>query len=149
MPSFSKIHRVRHSATQMFDLVADVERYPEFVPMCERLTIRRRTETGEGTETIVADMSIGYKMIRESFTSRVTLDRSRQRILVEYVDGPFSHLENRWMFTSLDTGCEVNFYIDYAFKSRAFGMLAGAVFDVVFRRMVEAFETRANALYGS
>jgi coenzyme Q-binding protein COQ10 len=132
----------------MFDLVADIERYPQFVPMCSRLAIRRRTTGVNGSEVLLADMSIGYKMIQESFTSRVALDRGNLKILVEYVDGPFSHLENRWTFKEAPSGSEVVFDIDYSFRSRTFQMLAGAVFDTVVRKMVEAFETRANAVYG-
>lgn len=148
MPSFSTDRIVRHRPEQMFDLVADVERYPEFVPMCERLVVRRRGADDDGVETLVADMSIGYKAIRESFTSRVSLDRPRLKILVEYVDGPFSHLENRWSFRPHGEGCAVSFTIDYAFRSRTFGLLAGAVFDVVFRKMASSFEARADAIYG-
>lgn len=133
----------------MFDLVGDIARYPEFVPMCERLTIRRRTEGDDGQVTLLADMSIGYKLIRETFTTRVRLDAANRRILVEYVDGPFSHLENRWSFVDRPGGCEVTFFIDYAFRSRTFGMLAGAVFDTVFRKMAQSFETRADAVYGT
>jgi coenzyme Q-binding protein COQ10 len=148
MPNYVTTRRVPHSAEQMFDLVADVERYPEFVPMCERLKVRRRTTGVNGSEVLLADMSIGYKVIRESFTSRVALDREHLKILVEYVDGPFSHLENRWSFAPAPEGSDVTFDIDYAFRSRTFQMLAGAVFDTVVRRMVQAFETRADALYG-
>ncbi len=133
----------------MFDLVADVERYPEFVPMCERLAIRRRNESENGVVQLLADMSIGYKMIRETFTTKVRLDRSNNSILVEYVDGPFSHLENRWSFKDVAEGSEITFFIDYAFKSRTFGMLAGAVFDTVFRKMAQSFETRADKIYGA
>jgi coenzyme Q-binding protein COQ10 len=147
MPRYVTTHPVRHSPEQMFDLVADVERYPEFVPMCSRLVVRRRTTGVNGSEVLLADMSIGYKMIRESFTSRVALDRAGLKILVEYVDGPFSHLENRWSFGASPKGCDVVFDIDYAFRSRTFQMLAGAVFDTVVRRMVQAFETRADQIY--
>jgi coenzyme Q-binding protein COQ10 len=149
MPHFVTTRPIRHSASEMFDLVADVERYPEFVPMCESLKIRRRTVGVNGSEVLIADMAIGYKMIRESFTSRVALDRTGLKILVEYVDGPFSHLENRWSFKDKEQGSEVTFDIDYAFRSRMFQMLAGAVFDTVVRKMVQAFETRADAIYGS
>jgi coenzyme Q-binding protein COQ10 len=148
MPSFSNIRRVPFQPQQMFDLVADVERYPEFVPMCERLVVRRRAQSDEGVTTLLADMHIGYRMIREQFTSRVMLNPMRMTIFVEYVDGPFSHLENRWQFRPDADGCAVHFAIDYAFKSRAFGLLAGAVFDAVFRRMVNAFEDRAHVIYG-
>src|SRR5919205_2177756 len=98
MPAFRTTRQVRHAPQQMFELVADVERYPEFLPLCEDLRVRRRAASGDGAETLVAEMSVGYKAIRESFTSRVTLDRPRLRILVEYVEGPFSYLENRWTF---------------------------------------------------
>jgi coenzyme Q-binding protein COQ10 len=147
MPRYVTTRVLRHSPEQMFDLVADIERYPEFVPMCSRLMVRRRTTGVNGSEVLLADMSIGYKMIRESFTTRVALDRATLKILVEYVDGPFSHLENRWTFALAPTGCEVTFDIDYAFRSRTFQMLAGAVFDTVVRRMVEAFEKRADEVY--
>lgn len=129
----------------MFDLVADVERYPEFVPMCTALHIRRRSELN-GTVTLIADMSIGYKMIRETFTTRVELDSEKHAIRVTYVDGPFKHLENRWTFAPDAAGCAVRFFIDYEFKSRTFQMLAGAVFEQVFRKMAEAFEARADQL---
>ncbi|MGL4636994.1 MAG: type II toxin-antitoxin system RatA family toxin [Beijerinckiaceae bacterium] len=148
MPHYVTKRSLRHSADQMFDLVADIERYPEFVPMCERLVVRRRTTGVNGSEVVLADMAIGYKLIRESFTSRVALDRENRKILVEYVDGPFSHLENRWSFVETSTGCDVVFDIDYAFRSRTFQMLVGVVFDTVVRKMVEAFETRADKVYG-
>ena len=145
MPRFETTRPVRHAPDVMFDLVADVERYAEFVPMCESLHIRRRSENS-GVETLLADMSIGYKMIRETFTTRVELDRAANQIRVTYVDGPFKHLENRWTFLRSPSGCDVKFYIDYEFKSRTFQMLAGAVFEKVFRKMAEAFETRADQL---
>jgi coenzyme Q-binding protein COQ10 len=148
MPVFSTTRRVRHSPDDMFALVADVERYPEFVPMCTRLKLRRSGEGQGGKQIMLADMSIGYKFINETFTSRVTLDKAKDLILVEYVDGPFRKLENRWTFKDDGAGgCNVVFYIDYEFKSRTFGMLAGAVFDTVFRKMAEAFETRADSIY--
>jgi coenzyme Q-binding protein COQ10 len=148
MPSFRTTRPVKHTPRQMFDLVADVERYPEFLPLCEGLKVRRRAESGEGVATLVAEMRVGYKKIHESFTSRVTLDRTRLRILVEYVDGPFNFLENRWSFRANPAGCEVEFYIDYEFKSFALGLLMGSVFDKAFRRFAEAFEKRADQVYG-
>jgi len=132
----------------MFDLVADVQRYPEFLPLCESLRVLRRSESGEGVETLVAVMSVGYKAIRESFTTRVTLDRPRLRILVEYVDGPFKYLENRWTFRPTGSGCEVEFFISYEFRSLTLGLLMGSVFDKAFRRFVHAFNERADAIYG-
>src|SRR5882724_4242870 len=98
MPQFSTTRRVRHAAADMFDLVADVERYPEFVPLCRTLRIRKRQSQPEGVEVLVADMTVAYKLVRESFVSRVTLDRPNLQILVEYLEGPFSRLENRWTF---------------------------------------------------
>lgn len=148
MPNFRTTRTVRHTPLQMFDLVADVERYPEFLPLCEKLRVIRRSQSGEGVETLVAVMSIGYKSISESFTTRVTLDRTRFRILVEYVDGPFKYLENRWTFRDSPEGCAVEFYIDYAFKSLALSLLMGAMFDKAFRKFTTAFESRADAIYG-
>lgn len=153
MPKFETTRPVKHSPQVMFDLVADIERYPEFVPMCESLHIRRRSEAarseddGHKITTLLADMAIGYKMIRETFTTRVELDRAANKIRVTYVDGPFKHLENRWSFLArADGGSDVKFFIDYEFKSRTFQMLAGAVFEKVFRKMAEAFEARADQL---
>lgn len=148
MPSFRTTRRVRHTPTEMFDLVADVEQYPKFLPLCEALRVRRRAESGEGVETLVADMTVGYKAIRETFTSRVTLVRPRMRIDVEYVNGPFRYMENRWTFKPApDDGCDVEFYINYEFKSFALGMLMGTMFDRAFRKFSEAFEERADAIY--
>ncbi len=149
MPTFRSTRQVKHSAADMFALVADVERYPEFVPLCESLRVVRRAQSGEGIETIVAAMSVGYKAIRESFTSRVELDHPRLRIDVEYVDGPFKYLENRWTFRDTPDGSEVGFYINYEFKSFALGLLMGAVFDKAFRKFAEAFEERADFVYFS
>jgi coenzyme Q-binding protein COQ10 len=148
MPQFRSKRRVQHSAADMFDLVADVERYPEFVPLCRSMRVRKRTG-GEGTETLTAEMTVAYKMMRETFTSRVTLDKPNLAIRVEYLDGPFSHLDNRWTFTAVsERVCEVEFFIAYEFKSRVLGMLMGAMFDAAFRRFAGAFERRADAVYG-
>ena len=149
MPTFSTKRRVRHSAAHMFDLVADVERYPEFVPMCRDLNVRQRTPEEEGIEVIVADMTVSFKLVRETFRSRVTLDRPKLKILVEYLQGPFSHMQNRWTFKPTgDEACEIEFFIDYEFKSRMLGMLMGAMFDTAFRRFAGAFEQRADKIYG-
>ena len=149
MPQFSTTRRVQHSATDMFDLVADVERYPEFVPLCRSLSVRKRTTDSEGRDVIVADMTVAYKLIHETFTSRVTLDRPKLEILVEYLEGPFRKMNNRWMFRPTDDhACEVEFFIAYEFRSRTLGMLMGAVFDAAFRRFAAAFERRADAVYG-
>ena len=149
MPQFRTKRRVRHGASEMFDLVADVEKYPQFVPLCQSLRVIRRTEGAEGIETIVAQMTVSYKLVRETFTTRVALDRPNLQILVEYLDGPFSRLENRWDFHPAgDHLCDVEFFISYEFKSRVLAMLMGAMFDVAFRRFAEAFERRADAVYG-
>src|ERR671933_2035512 len=148
MPVFQTSKRVRHGADEMFDLVADVERYPEFVPLCQALRVRSRTPQGD-TEIVIADMTIAYKIFRETFRSRVVLDRPHGRILVEYLEGPLKKLENRWTFRPLDErSCEVGFYLSYEFASRTLAALMGAVFDAAFRRFAEAFERRADAIYG-
>ncbi|MGD0333797.1 MAG: type II toxin-antitoxin system RatA family toxin [Xanthobacteraceae bacterium] len=149
MPQLSTTRRVRHAASEMFDLVADVERYPEFVPLCQSLKVRKRMQVA-GKDVIVADMTVAYKMIRESFTSRVTLDRPNLEILVEYLEGPFRRLNNRWTFRPAgDRVCDVDFFIAYEFRSRTLGMLMGAVFDAAFRRFSAAFEHRADQVYGT
>lgn len=149
MPRFRTLRRVQHAPERMFDLVADAERYPEFLPLCEGLVIRRREARPDGTELMIATMTVGYRAIRESFTSRVTLDRAKMTILVEYIDGPFRHLENRWRFRDLGEGaCEVEFYITYEFASRTLGALMGVMFDRAFHKFSEAFEQRADRIYG-
>ena len=149
MPEFRTRRRVRHAASDMFDLVADIDRYPEFLPLCESTRVRKRTTTGEGIETVVADMTVAYKVMREAFTSRVTLDKPNLKIDVEYLDGPFSRLDNQWSFMPVaENICDVEFFISYEFKSRVLGMLMGTVFEAAFRRFAEAFERRADAVYG-
>ena len=133
----------------MFDLIADVERYPEFVPLCRSLTVRKRIPEPEGVEIVVADMTVAYKFVHESFTSRVTLDRPNLQVLVEYLEGPFSKLENRWTFEpKAENACDVCFFISYEFKSRMLAMLMGTMFDAAFQRFAAAFEKRADAVYG-
>ncbi len=149
MPQFSTKRRVRHTASDMFDLVADVDKYPQFVPLCAGMRVRSRTDKGEGMMVLVAEMTVAYKLVRQTFTSRVTLDRPNLTILVEYLDGPFSRMQNRWTFVPAgDDACEVTFFIDYEFKSRTLAMLMGAMFDTAFRRFAAAFETRADQVYG-
>lgn len=149
MPSFSTRRRVKHSAADMFDLVADVEKYPEFVPLCSALKVRSRAPKDDGVEVLVADMTVAYKMVRETFTSRVTLDKPNLTILVEYLNGPFSRLQNRWTFRPAgEPACDVEFFIDYEFKSRVLAMLMGAMFDTAFRKFATAFEQRADKVYG-
>ena len=148
MPHFSTRRTVRHAADDMFDLVADVERYPEFVPLCSALKVRSREKATNGAEAIVADMTVAYKLIRETFRSKVSLEKPKLQILVEYLDGPFSQMENRWTFRSINAqSCEVEFDITYEFKSRVLGLLMGAMFDTAFRRFAVAFERRADEIY--
>ncbi len=148
MPSFRSTRIVKHTPEQMFALVADVERYPEFLPLCEDLRIIRRQTDAQDREVLIAAMSVGYKAVRETFTSRVTLDRATRAILVEYIDGPFKRLENRWEFRQAADGTTVEFYINYEVRSMALGLLMGAMFDKAFRRFSQAFEERANQVYG-
>jgi coenzyme Q-binding protein COQ10 len=148
MPQFSTRRQVRHSAEDMFDLVADVERYPEFVPLCRDLKVRRRTPGDDGVEIVVADMTVAYKLVRESFRSRIMLDRPNLQIRVEYLEGPFSRMENRWTFRPVgEEACDVEFFIEYEFRSRTLGLLMGAMFDAAFRRFASAFERRADQIY--
>ncbi|MFC6791104.1 type II toxin-antitoxin system RatA family toxin [Methylobacterium komagatae] len=150
MPSFRVTRRVRHSAEQMYDLVADVERYPEFLPLCESLRVIRRQDKPEGGQVLVAEMGVGYKAIRERFTTRVSLDPGARKIVAEYIDGPFRHLENRWTFKDAEGGgCDVDFFITYEFKSRTLGLLMGSMFDRAFRKFTDAFEGRAARIYGT
>ncbi|ANK85599.1 MULTISPECIES: type II toxin-antitoxin system RatA family toxin [Rhizobium] len=149
MPQFETHRSVPHTPDQMFDLVADVERYPEFLPLCEALSVRSRKER-EGKILLLADMTVGYKAIRETFTTQVLLNRAERVIEVKYIDGPFKYLENRWHFAETPAGgCTINFFIDYEFKSRILGALMGSMFDRAFRMFTEAFETRANRIYAS
>lgn len=152
MPSFRTSRTVSHSSQQMFDLVADVEQYPGFLPLCQGLSVRRRSVLPDGREVLVADMRVGFKAVRESFTSRVTLDRAAKVIVAEYIDGPFRSLENRWTFRDGPgeggpPRCAVDFYITYEFKSRMLGLLMGSMFENAFARFAEAFEQRADRVY--
>src|SRR5207244_12738006 len=149
MPRYSSKRRVHHTAQQMFDLVADVERYPEFLPLCQSLRIRQRMPKPDGTEVIVADMTVSFKLVRETFTSQITLDRPNLKILVEYLKGPFSSLENRWTFEPKgDDACDVGFFLAYEFKSRMLAVLMGDMFDATFSRFSSAFGNRADLVCG-
>lgn len=150
MPSFSSTHKVKHKAADMFRLVADVEQYPKFVPLCKDLHVRGRKELADGRTVLVADMTVAYKMFKETFTSRVELQPDAHTILVEYLDGPFKHLENKWTFEDVGEGTSaVGFYINYEFRSRTLGSVMGTMFDKAFRKFSSAFETRADQVYGA
>lgn len=144
MPGIRETRILPYSAEQMFDLVADVARYPEFLPW----VIATRVKTDSETE-MVADMLVGFKALREKFTSKVIKARP-DRLEVIYLDGPMRDLDNVWHFRALPQGgCELDFCVDFTFKNMMFEMLAGQYFDRAFRKMVAAFETRADALYGN
>lgn len=144
MPGIHEVHALPYSVEQMFDLVADVGRYQEFLPWVVATRVKSNSET-----EMVADMLVGFKHLREKFTSRVIKSRP-ERIEVHYLDGPMKDLDNRWVFRPLpDGGCEVDFCVDFTFRNSVFEALAGQYFDRAFRKMTAAFEERAHALYGS
>jgi|APFre7841882630_1041343.scaffolds.fasta_scaffold73137_2 coenzyme Q-binding protein COQ10 len=154
MKSFRNRRRVSFSADDMFALVKDVESYPKFVPLCEAMRIRKRSSVADGIEIIIAEMQVGFKAICERFASRVTCNSNKREILVEYIDGPFRKLENRWSFhdeppTENGSPCSVvDFYIYYEFRSRALGLVMGAMFDSAFHKYADAFVKRAAEIYG-
>jgi len=148
MPKLDKKHIVNHSAQDMFDLVCDVENYPKFVPLCKTLNVTQRREKDDKT-LIMADMTMAYKMMNETFTTQVLMDRDALVIDVKYIEGPFKHLDNKWVFEALgEKKCEITFHLDYELRSKILAMAAGAIFEVAFGRFVDAFEKRADAIYG-
>jgi len=144
VPTHAEERVLPYTPEQLFALVADVERYPEFLPWCIGARIRERSES-----LLVADLVIGFKLIRERFTSRVTMDRPHLGIETAYADGPFKHLSNCWRFEPTpDGGCRIDFYVEFEFRSAVLQKLIGLLFHEAVKRMVGAFETRARALYG-
>jgi coenzyme Q-binding protein COQ10 len=143
MPTHAEQRTLPYSPRQMFDLVADVEKYPEFLPWCIGARIRKRRE-----QEITADLVIGFKMIRERFTSQVKLDPDKMRIDVTYLDGPFKYLNNHWVFLDHEKGCMIDFYVDFEFRTRVLQRMMEPLFNEAVRRMVRAFEHRADKLYG-
>lgn len=144
MPASHEVRRLAYSAEQMFDLVADVAHYPEFLPWVMATRVRSDSET-----ELVADMLVGFSAIREKFTSRVE-KRRPEEIRVHYVDGPLRDLDNRWLFRPLGPReCEIDFTVEFSFRNALFEKMAGQYFDRAFRKMVAAFEARAAVLYGS
>ncbi len=143
MPTHAEKRVLPYRPDQLYDLVAAVEHYPVFLPWCIGARIRERSET-----LLVADLIIGFKMFRERFTSRVTLDPTKQRIDVAYSDGPFKYLRNHWIFHPHPQGCEIEFFVDFEFRNRILQKTIELLFSEAVRRMVAAFETRAEALYG-
>jgi len=148
MPTHAEKRTMPYSARQMYDLVADVASYPEFLPWCAAARIRRRTPQASG-ELLEADLVISFKLFRERFGSRVTLVPNEASIDVEYLDGPFKYLNNHWQFTDVDGGgCEADFFVDFEFRSAILQAIIGVVFNEAMQRIVRAFETRAHDLYG-
>jgi coenzyme Q-binding protein COQ10 len=144
MPKHRETKTLPYSPEQMFDLVADVERYPEFLPWVVGARVDHRRDTAN---VIHADLLVGFKMIRERYTSKVELDRPR-RIDVTYTRGPFRYLENHWQFEPASEGCRIQFYLDFEFRSRLLQRVMGSLFHEAVKKMVSAFEARARRLYG-
>ena len=147
MPNHHEIKVLPYTASQMYALVADVPRYPEFLPWNSAARVRSRTPTPEG-EVLDAELVISFKVFREKFGSRVSLIPARHRIETEYLDGPFRHLQSTWSFRDLPTGgCEVDFSVDFEFRNAILRAVIGVVFNDAMQRIVRAFERRAAALY--
>ncbi|MDW4547783.1 type II toxin-antitoxin system RatA family toxin [Defluviimonas sp. D31] len=150
MPTHSETRTMPYTAAQMYDLVADVARYPEFLPWTAAARIRSRRKREDGSELMEADLVISFKVFRERFGSRVVLWPDERRIETEYLDGPFHHLQSSWSFRDrAEGGCEVAFFVDFAFRNAILQKLIGVVFDEAMHRVVRAFEARAAALYGT
>jgi len=143
MPTHAEKRVLPYTPDQMYRLVAEIERYPEFLPWCIAARIRKREEA-----LIVADLVIGFKVFRERFTSRVELDQPGMRIDVAYAEGPFKYLRNHWVFLPHDEGCLIDFFVDFEFRSRILQKVIQTLFNEAVQRMVSAFEGRAHALYG-
>ena len=146
MPTHTEKRIMPYTAKQMYDLVADVETYPDFLPWCAATRIRKVTKDSHKT-IIEADLIIAFKVFRERFGSRVTLKDEKFSVDVEYLDGPFKYLNNHWIFRDVDGGCEADFFVDFEFKSRVLQALIGVVFNEAMQRIVKAFEMRADDLY--
>lgn len=148
MTTHSQRKHVPHRPEAIYSLVADIERYPEFLPWCTKIRVLNRREEEDGIEIVDAEMHVRFKMFRERFKSRVKLNKAARRIDIAYIDGPFRYLENRWLFEeNPDGSCTIDFYIDFEFKSRALQMLISAVFGEAVKKMVSAFDVRADQLY--
>lgn len=148
MPTHSEKRNLPYSAKQMYDLVADVSAYPEFLPWCSAARIRSR-EQEANCEVLLADLVISFKVFRERFGSRVTLYADDMMIDTEYLDGPFKYLKSTWKFEETETGCHVDFFVDFEFKSKVLQGVIGLVFNEAMQRVVRAFEQRAQALNGT
>ncbi|SLN10007.1 Persistence and stress-resistance toxin PasT [Roseovarius gaetbuli] len=148
MPSHSETRTLRYSADQMYGLVADVANYPKFLPWTAASRVRSVTPQADGSEVMEADLVVSFKVFRERFTSRVVLWPAAQRIETEYLDGPFKYLKSNWQFRDIEGGCEIAFDVDFAFKNRILQSAADLFFFEAMKRIVRAFEERADDLYG-
>ncbi|SMC74831.1 type II toxin-antitoxin system RatA family toxin [Primorskyibacter flagellatus] len=148
MPTHSETRRLPYTAQQMYDLVADVASYPEFLPWCAAARIRSRNDIGGGAEEMLADLVISFKVFRERFGSRVVLYPHDMKIDTEYLDGPFRYMKSNWAFADAEGGCDVTFHVDFEFKNAVLQKIIGVVFNEAMQRIVRAFERRAAALYG-
>lgn len=148
MPTHSEKRVLPYTAQQMYDLVADVGKYPEFLPWNAAARVRKVTPQPDGTEVMEADLVISFRVFRERFGSRVVLDPKNMRIDTEYLDGPFKYMKSYWQFRDVEGGCEVEFFVDFEFKNMVLQNLIGVVFNQAMQRIVRAFEDRAKALYG-
>lgn len=151
MPKFETVHRVQHECDVMYNIVADVEKYPEFLSLCDKLNILSQSHNeNENTDKILADMTVGYKSISETFRSEVKLDPANKIITSENIDGPFKYMRNKWRFVPVtETSTDIHFHIDYAFKNWMMENLMGGMFDKAFRTYSKSFEDRANSLKAS
>ncbi len=132
----------------MYELIADIEQYPQFLPLCEALTVKSRTKKN-GRDILIADMTVAYKFVKETYGSRIVLDSEKRRVIVSAITGPFQHLDNRWTIREIsEESCDVVFFIDYEFKSRPLQLLMGSMFDIAFHKFSDAFVDRANDVYG-
>jgi coenzyme Q-binding protein COQ10 len=149
MTTHAEKRRVPYSADEMFALIADVGRYPEFLPWCAAARVRSRRPLPQGGEEMEADLIVSFKVYREKFGSRVSLHPAERSIDVAYLEGPFRHMRNHWRFLSQgEQACEIDFFVDFEFRSALLQKLIGVVFHEAMLRIVRAFERRAEALYG-
>ena len=146
MPTHSEVRTLPYSASQMYALVADIEKYSDFLPWCAAARVRKRVLEGP-CEILEADLVISFKVFREKFSSRVTLWKNSLKIDAEYLDGPFKYMKSNWVFYDTDDGCHVEFFVDFEFKSAILQRIIGVVFKEAMQRLVRAFEDRAATLY--
>ena len=149
MPTHSETRRLPYTARQMYDLVADVASYPQFLPWCAAARVRSITPRDDGAQVMEADLVISFKVFRERFGSRVLLWPERSEIDTEYLDGPFRYMKSSWGFKDAEGGCDVSFFVDFEFRNAVLQGIIGVVFNEAMLRIVRAFERRAAQLYGA